>query len=79
VYPQPLKVFEDLINGGIHRSFNVRIFDPKDKGPLMMFREEIVEECGSSVSNMEQSSRRRGEADVYIRNHLKPSAEWHGA
>jgi hypothetical protein len=72
---QPLKIFEDMIDGGFGRSFYVGIFDPEDERPLMTFGKEIVKNGSSSVSNMEKPGRRRSEADPNTFTHLIPSAD----
>jgi hypothetical protein len=70
--PQPLKVFEDVIDGGIRRPFHIRIFNPQDEGPPMTFCKEIIEKGGSSISDMEKPCRGRSEPYSNRWDHLKP-------
>jgi len=48
------------------KAFLVRVFDAEDKLAVIFFGEEIVEESGSSVTNMGDASRAGGDSGAYF-------------
>jgi len=63
---QPSKVFQNAIHGGVRRSFHVGIFNPEDERSLMAPCKNIIEEGGSSVSDMKEPGRSGSKADTDI-------------
>jgi hypothetical protein len=61
--PQPLEVLDDPIHGGIGRSLYIRIFNAENKGSLIPFCKEKIEEGRPSVSDMEKPGRGRSKTN----------------
>jgi hypothetical protein len=70
---QPMKIFNDAVEGGLRRSLQIRILDPEDEGaPMFSGKEVIVQGC-SGISDVEKPGGSRSKTNSYIRrSHSKP-------
>jgi hypothetical protein len=69
-----MKIFNDAIEGGLRRSLQIRILDPKDEGALMFSGKEVIVQGCSGISDVEKPSGSRSKTNSYIlRSHSKPS------
>jgi hypothetical protein len=70
---QPMKIFNDAIEGGLRRSLQIRILDPEDEGALMFSGKEVIVQSCSGISDVEKPGGSRSKTNSYIRSsHSKP-------
>jgi hypothetical protein len=69
---QPMKIFNDLIEGGFRRSLHVRILDPEDEGALMGSGKEVVVEGCSCISDVEKPGGSRSKTTRTLDYYLLP-------
>jgi hypothetical protein len=67
--PQPFKIFEDMVDGGIGRSLHIRIFNSKDENSVVMLCKKVIEKSGSGIPDVEETGGGGSEADAHIGNH----------
>ena len=62
IEPSPVQCCDDIFYGPGDRSFLIGVFDPEDKGPLGLLRNEIAVERRPKTADVEEASRRGWEA-----------------
>jgi hypothetical protein len=60
-----MEIFENVINGGVGRSHDVRIFNPEDERSFVALCKDVIKEGGPGISDMEKPGRGRGKANPY--------------
>ena len=63
IQPEPIHHFQQRLDRLRRRTLQIRVFDSEKERPLLMAREQPVEDGRADIADMDLSRRRRGETD----------------
>jgi hypothetical protein len=66
---QPFEIFEDGINRSLCRSLDIGILNSQNKNSVMMFGKDVVEEGGSSISDMKKTGGGGSKTNTHTGDH----------